>query len=95
MIVEGRMEKCLGDINRKIFPSKSLLTRREHPEQTWYQTKNTSKQRRDMLDFTRKDRARSTYTKLVKTRRCKKKRTLDIIPTSCRVTLIAMGITSR
>ncbi len=38
------MESCLGEINRKMSHSRSpLMTRREHPEQTWYQIKNTSK----------------------------------------------------
>jgi hypothetical protein len=49
MTVEGRMERCLGEINRKMLLSRNpLMTRRVHPELTWYQKKDTSKLRKYM-----------------------------------------------
>jgi hypothetical protein len=50
----GKLPSSLGKINRKTrHLSRSLLmTREARPEQIWYATKNTSKQQRDMLDFT-------------------------------------------
>ena len=94
MTVEDRMEKCLGEINRKMFLSRiPLMTRRVHPELIWYQKKNTSKLQKGLLDSTRRSRARSIFTKLVMTRKCEMRRTLDTIPSSCSVSLLAKRTT--
>ena len=75
-IMTGRMERWLGKINRKTRPlSRSLpMTRKTSPEQIWLVKKNMCKQQREMLDFTRRDRTRSIYTKLMMIKRCKMNR---------------------